>query len=124
MPDIIFDSTGRVWFPTKYSGEVSLSEEKWNKICSQPERYYYRHNGEKIATTLINPDYVRHHKTEETQLIYYKKFDAVKIAEEITGPVPCKFFAVIIDTDTGRVCTVYPVKAPKEGKEYKGGHEK
>lgn len=101
-------------------GDVSLSQAKWNQICSEPERFYYRHNGEKVATTLVNPDFVRHHKTIATQLIYYKRFDSFKIAERVEGPMPCKLMAVVIDTATQRVCTVYPTDKPKAGsKEYK-----
>ncbi len=35
------------------------------------------------------------------------------------GEVKCKFFAVILDKTTARICTVYPVIKPKEGREYK-----
>jgi hypothetical protein len=91
---------------------VTLSQAKWNTICSQPERYYYRHNGEKVSTTLIAPDYVRHHKTISTQFLYYKKFE--------DGPLPCNYFVVVIDTATQRICTVYPTEKPRPGtKEYK-----
>jgi hypothetical protein len=74
MPDIEFGKDGKCVFPTKYHGEVTLSKTKWDIICSEPERHYYRFNGEKIATTLINPDIVRHHKAERNQVLYYKKF--------------------------------------------------
>lgn len=120
MADIVFDSDCRITFPSKYHGDVSLSRAKWNQICSEPERFYYRHNGEKVATTLVNPDFVRHHKTIASQLIYYKRFDSFKIAERVEGPMPCKLMAVVIDTATQRVCTVYPTDKPKAGsKEYK-----
>jgi len=119
LADISFDSKGRITFPTKYHGEVTFSKWKWDDICSQPERYYYRHNGEKIATTLIAPDEVRCNKTEQTQLVYYKEFRSFKIAEGIEGPMPVKFMAVIIDTATKRICTIYPVDKPKLGKAYR-----
>lgn len=119
MADISFDSKGRVIFPTKYHGEISFSKKKWDDICSRPERYYYRLNGEKIATTLITPDEVRWHKTEQTQLLYYKEFRTFKIADGIEGPMPAKFMAVVIDTSTQRICTLYPVDKPKKGKVFR-----
>lgn len=119
MPDISFGSDGKVTFPTKYHGEVTLSKDKWDTICNRPERYYYRLNGEKIPTTLVTPDLVRHHRDIETQFFYYKKFDKFTIVENVEGPVPFKFMTVIIDTATQRICTIYPVEKPKSGKEYK-----
>ena len=74
MPDIEFGDDGKCLFPTKYHGGVTLSKAKWEIICGEPERDYYRFNGEKIATTLINPDSVRHHRHEKNQFFYYKKF--------------------------------------------------
>jgi hypothetical protein len=120
LPDISFRADGTVSFPTKYHGEVTLSRQKWDTICDQSERFYYRHNGEKIPTTLVTPDFVRHHKDTATQFIYYKAFDKFTIVENVEGPVPCKFMAVVIDAATQRVCTVYPTIKPKSGsKEYK-----
>lgn len=120
MPDISFGPSGKITFPTKYHGEVTLSKAKWDQICAQPERYYYRHNGDKIPTTLIAPDHCRYHKSIGSQYIYYKKFESFKLAERIEGPLPCKYFAVVIDTATQRICTVYPTDKPKPGtKEYK-----
>lgn len=120
MADISFGSDGKAIFPTKHHGEVSLSQGKWDQICSQPERFYYRHNGEKIPTALIAPDHVRHHKNIADQFIYYKKFDSFKIADNVEGPMLCKLMAVVIDTATQRVCTVYPTDKPKVGsREYK-----
>ena len=119
MADIVFDSTGKIKFPTKYHGEVTLSKWKWEKICGEPERYYYRFNGEKVPTTLINPDCVKHHRTEEHQFLYYKEFGSFKISENVEGPLRCKFFAIVIDVKSGRVCTVYPTDKPKLGKEFK-----
>jgi len=119
LPDISFGSDGKVTFPTKYHGEVTLSKDKWETICNCPERYYYRLNGEKIPTTLVTPDHVRHHKDIETQFFYYKKFEKFTIVENVEGPAPFRFMAVIIDTATQRICTVYPVDKPKSGKEYK-----
>jgi hypothetical protein len=120
LPDISFGPHGTVAFPTKYHGEVTLSHTKWDIICNQPERYYYRRTGEKVPTTLIAPDYVRHYKTITSQFIYYKKFESFRITDGIDGPLPCKYFAVVIDTARGRVCTVYPTDKPKTGsKEYK-----
>lgn len=86
MADIIFDSNRRVIFPTKYHGDVSLSQKKWSIICLQLERRYYKYNGDKIPTTLINPDYVRHHKSNPNQFLYYKAFDCYKITE--TAEIP------------------------------------
>jgi len=120
LADISFRSDGRVTLPTRYHGEVTLSQGKWNEICAEPERFHYRHNGEKIPTTLITPDSVRHHSSTASQFIYYKRFDKFKIAENVEGPMACKFMAVVIDTATQRVCTVYPTNKPKSGsKEYK-----
>ena len=119
MADISFDSKGRAQFPTKYHGEVSLSDKKWAAICSQPERRYYKYNGEKIPTTLINPNYVRHHRVIPDQFLYYKKFDRYKVTETAEIPLRSGFCCVIIDTSTGRVCTVYPTRRIKKGKEFK-----
>ena len=121
MADIAFGPNGRAYFPTKYHGEVSLSKKKWKIICGEPERFYYRYNAEKVATTLINPDLVRYHRLIKDQFIYYKKFDLYKLDEQSEGPVMCKYFAAIMDQGTKRICTVYPLVRPKEGKEYKGG---
>jgi hypothetical protein len=120
VPDITFGMDGKAVFPTKYHGQVTLSEAKWNLICSQPERAYYRYNGEKIGTTLINPDEVRHHAHEKKQFLYYKKFLKISVNEgvEMTRSLGV-YFAVIIDTESGKVCTVYPVLQPKPGKVYK-----
>jgi hypothetical protein len=72
VPDINFGKDGKAIFPTKYHGEVTLSKTKWDIICNEPERHYYRFNGEKIATTLVNPDSVRRHQHEQRQFFYYK----------------------------------------------------
>ena len=120
MPDLTFSDDGRAYFPTKYHGEVSISKEKWDRICSAPERFYYRLNGDKVATTLISPDRVRHHRTIADQFIYYKEFDTFKITENVEGPGPWgRYFAVVIDTSTKRICTIYPTDTPKPGKDYK-----
>jgi len=119
LDDISFDSHGKTIFPTKHHGDVSLSKAKWEIICAEPERFYYRYNIGKIATTLINPDHVRHHKVQDGQFIYYKKFDTFNLAKNVEGPVSCKYFAIVIDQKTGRICTIYPVLKPKSGMEYK-----
>lgn len=118
MADIIFGAGGIARFPTKYHGEVTLSEMKWGIICSQPERRYYKHNGEKIPTTLINPDYVRHHKSNPHQVLYYKQFDRYRITETAEIPLRSGFCCVILDTSTARVCTVMPTRKLKKGKEF------
>lgn len=120
MSDISFDSNGRAIFPTKHHGEFSLSKRKWDTICQEPERSYYRHNGEKVATTLINPDHVRHSATYPNQLIYYKLFDKIRLNDntEISTNNRNKYWAVIVDESTTHICTVYPTKKPKPGKEY------
>ena len=121
MADISFDSSGKAHFPTKHHGEVTLSKGKWDTICGQPERLYYRYNGEKIATTLINPDEVRHHRKEPTQFFYYKQFSTIRLSIDVEVPLKgCRYFAVVIDQSTGRICTVYPVPKPKEGQKFKG----
>lgn len=123
MPDIVFGPTGTATFPTKYHGEVTLSARKWDDICGKPERLYYRHNGDKVATTLITPDYVRYHKHEKGQFLYYKRFETFNLTEGTKIELGIKFMAVIIDTDTSRVCTSYPLLQPKPGREFKpGGH--
>lgn len=122
MPDISFDETGRATFSTKFHGEVTLSKNKWDEICAEQERWYYRNNGEKIATTLINPDCVRYHKHIENQFLYYKSFNTLAISAEVivdTGSRFPPYFTVIIDVSTARICTVYPVFEPKKGNEYK-----
>lgn len=123
MPDIAF-TRGSVTFPTKYHGEVTLSEKKWDDICGKPERHYYRHNGDKIATTLVTPDYVRYHKYEKSQLLYYKRFETFNLSEGTKVELAMKFMAVIIDIQTKRVCTSYPLPQPKPGKEYKPAGDK
>jgi len=120
LADLSFRPDGKAVFPTKYHGEVTLSRNKWDEICGQPERFFYRHNGEKVPTTLVVPDSVRHHGKIASQFIYYKRFDTFKIGEGIEGPMSCKFMAVVIDTATQRICTVYPTDKPKVGsREYK-----
>lgn len=118
MPDIVFNTNGRANFPTKYHGDVSLSRAKWDTICERPERSHYRHNGEKIGTTLVNPDHIREHRTEDHQMIYYKYFPEIRLNEYIAVPRG-QYFAVIIDCCLSRVCTAYPVDKPKPGKDYK-----
>ena len=119
MPEIDFAGKDTCVFPTKHHGEVTLSKTKWSIICGAPERYYYRYNGEKVATTLINPDLVRYHAHEKNQFFYYKKFTKIYTDTGIEIPVGSGiFFAVIIDTGTGRICTVYPVREPKIGKTF------
>ena len=120
MPDLTFDRKNRADFPTRYHGQVSISKEKWDEICQEPERFYYRENAEKLATTLINPDYVRHHRIYDNQLIYYKKFDVIKIGGKETE-ARINYWAVVIDIATKRICTVFPTQKPKKGREYKGG---
>jgi hypothetical protein len=115
VADISFGPNRIVTFPTKYHGDVSLSRDKWDRICSEPERFYYRYNGDKVATTLVAPDFVRHHKDVATQFFYYKRFEKFVISENIEGPFPCKLMVVVIDTETQRICTVYPTDKPKPG---------
>jgi hypothetical protein len=89
---------------------------KSKRSCGIIARDY---NGDKVATTLIAPDMVRYHASIETQLIYYKHFDKFMLRPSIEVPSPAKLMAVVIDTETGRVCTVYPTDKPKSGsKEY------
>jgi hypothetical protein len=65
LPDFDFRNNIRITLPTKYHGIVSLSRAKWQEICQEPERFYYKDNAEKVSTTLINPDYVRHSSNHE-----------------------------------------------------------
>ena len=117
MPDITFGKDGRAVFPTRYHGDVALSQGKWDTICSQPERLHYRLNGEKIATTLINPDSVRIHQHEPHQFFYYKRFTKLSINDGVDITYQSGvYFAVVIDANTGRICTVFPVETPKLGK--------
>lgn len=120
MPDITFGPLGKAIFPTKYHGDVTLSQGKWNTICNAPERSYYPLNGEKIATTLILPDTVRHHKREIYQFLYYKQFSHILIQPGIgVAPANGVYFAVVIDSSSKRICTVFPVNNPKPGEEFK-----
>lgn len=119
MGDLTFPKEGKITLPTKYHGDVTLSKGKWNDICSKPERAFYRFNGEKIATTLINPDNVRYHHREEKQFFYYKRFNAIKLNDTVEID-QLKYFAVIINAESKRVCTIYPVAKPREGNEFKG----
>ncbi len=121
MSDISFESSGTAIFPTKWHGEVALSKGKWDRICDQPERAYYRLNGEKIATTLMVPDHVRKHSREPHQFLYYKKFQTCRITEAVEAEVPFPYWTVIINAGTKKICTIYPVDQPKIGKEYRGG---
>jgi hypothetical protein len=117
VPDIVFGDDDRAVFPTKHHGDVTLSKAKWDIICGEPERYYYRANGEKIATVLINPDQIRHHQHNGDQLFYYKKFMMIMMNNDVGLDLNAGvYFAVIIDTSTNRICTVYPVEQPKPGK--------
>jgi len=117
LADIQFDDDGKVRFLTRYHGEVNLSQAKWNAVCGKPERYYYRLNGDKIATTLMAPDAVRHHASVATQFFYYKRFPKWQLVAGVEGPA--LMMAVVIDTETQKVCTVFPVHGPKAGREYK-----
>jgi hypothetical protein len=120
VPDIAFGKDGKAVFQTKYHGEVTLSEAKWNIICSQPERAYYRYNGDKIGTTLINPDQIRHHRHEPNQLFYYKKFLSLNYNSEVEMKAFWGvYFAIVIDTESSKICTAYPVEEPKPGKAFK-----
>jgi hypothetical protein len=120
VPDIEFRDDGKCVFPSKYHGELTLSKAKWDTICNEPERRYYRFNGEKVATTLINPDYVRCHRSEQNQFFYYKKFMRIYTDTGVEIPWPNGiYFAVVIDEITCRICTVYPVENPKPGKLFK-----
>lgn len=118
MPDIEFEDDGKVSLLTRYHGTVTLSQAKWNVICGKPERYYYRLNGEKVATTLIAPDLVRYHASIAGQFFYYKRFPRWQIVAGVEGPVPM-LMAAVINEETRRVCTVFPVMRPKDGKEYR-----
>ncbi len=100
---------------------MTLSKEKWDKVCSKPERYYYRHNGDKVATTLVNPDCCRLHSENPDLIFYYKQFPTYRLTDKAEGPIPwVKFMVVLIDKAKQRVCTVYPTGRMKTGKEYKG----
>jgi len=116
--DLAFQSDGKTRFPTKHHGEVTLSKKKWELICCEPERFYYKFNADKISTTLINPDSIRYHKVIPDQVIYYKRFEKFYVSDKSEGPLPCKFWSVVIDTTTQRICTMYPTPKPKPGKEY------
>lgn len=122
MPDITFDATGYARFVTRHHGEVTLSKVKWDKVCVEPERHYYRFNGDKVGTTLINPDAVRASSLYPNQFNYYKRFPSVHLSAFVEVPTlpggfPCPYFCVVIDDSTKRVCTTYPVAKPKPGKD-------
>lgn len=122
MADIEFDDDGKVELLTRHHGKVVLSRSNWeNHICGKPERSFYRLNGDKVATTLIGPDTVRCHSLIPTQYLYYKHFPKWQIVPGVEGPLPQEVntMAVVIDQARQRVCTVYPVREPKPGKEYR-----
>lgn len=120
MSDLIFGEEDLARFPTKYHGEITLSKAKWATICSQPERSYYKFNGQKIATTLINPDEVRRHRFEPRQFLYYKRFSTLKLEEAVEKHFPSGiYFCVVVDESTSKICTVYPVEEPKPGKQFR-----
>ena len=119
MADIQFGEDGICKFKSKHHGELTLSKTKWDIICGEPERQYYRENGDKVATTLINPDEVRRSMRTQNQWLYYKKF--MRILSDKGVEVPWSggiYFAVVIDEATSRICTVYPVEKPKPGKAF------
>ena len=119
MPDLTFDKANRCFFPTKHHGEVSISKAKWDEICQEPERFYYRENAEKVATALINPEHVRYSKNYQNQFVYYKKFEMIRLGgKEVNSRAP--YWSVIIDVSTKKICTLYPTPKPKSGKEYTG----
>ena len=119
MPDLAFGKDNRSYFPTKYHGEVSVSKAKWDEVCQEPERFYYRENAEKIATALVNPEHVRHSKNYPNQFMYYKKFEMVRIGgKEVISRAP--YWAIVIDVSTRKICTLYPTPRVKSGKEYTG----
>ena len=119
MPDLVFGENNRAYFPTKYHGEVSISKAKWDEICQEPERFYYKENAEKIATTLINPEHVRLSENYPDQFMYYKKFEMIRIGgKEVVSRAP--YWAIVIDTLTRKICTLYPTLKIKHGKEYTG----
>jgi hypothetical protein len=106
-----------VTFPTKYHGDVTLSSSKWGKICSEPERQYYSLNGEKVATALVAPDWVKQHKTIDSQFVYYKRFNTMHLHAGLEpAAISPIYFAVIIDTNVSR--TVYPTKKIKPGRSF------
>lgn len=116
MADIYFEDDGKARFPTRYHGEVTLSRAKWDEICEEPERFYYHLNGDKVGTALIAPDTVRHHVSIATQFMYYKSFPKFWLLPGVEGPG--MLMAVVIDTATQKVCTLYPTYRPKPGREY------
>ncbi len=123
MPDISFPSNGRAVFSTKHHGDFTLSKKVWDEKCSYPERSYFRYNGEKIGTILINPDCIYVSDKHPNQLKYYKEFDRIALSDKITVPTNKhnKMWAVIVDEATRYVCTIYPTEKPRSGKEYKQG---
>jgi len=116
LADIEFDDDEKARLLTKHHGEMTLSQAKWSVICGKPERYFYHLNGDKVATTLIAPDVVRHHTSNAAQFFYYKRFPKWQLMAGVEGPA--MMMAVVIDTETQRVCTVFPVQQPKPGREY------
>ena len=97
MPDLTFDKTNRCYFPTKYHGEVSISKAKWDEICQEPERFYYRENAEMIATALVNPEHVRYSKNYQNQFVYYKKFEMIRLG----GKEVKNFWIQFLNTSKG-----------------------
>jgi hypothetical protein len=124
MSDIVFGPNDIIKFPTRYHGEVTLSKWKWDLICAQPERIYYRYNGEKVPTTLMIPDYVRHHPEEPNQFLYYKQFDHYKVDQITEISLKTGFCCVIIDVSKARVCTIYPRRSLKIGKDFRPPEDK
>lgn len=120
MADIEFDGDGEVRLLTRHHGYVTLTRGNWEThICVKPERYYYRLNGEKVATTLIAPDTVRCHAQAEHQFIYYKHFRRWQVVAGVDASIAASTMAVVIDEVSRRGCTVYPVIQPKPGKEFR-----
>ena len=120
MGSLLFDKEGFAKLPTKHHGDITLSKWKWDEICREPERTWYRFNEEKIATTLIVPDEVKHNSKYAGQIIYYKAFDSYKIFENVEVPAQQQFryFCIVIDPEREKVCTVMPRDKPKKGQEF------
>jgi len=70
-------------------------------------------------STLVAPDWVKQHKIIASQFVYYKLFNTMQLQAGLEpAAISPIYFAVIIDTNVSRICTVYPTKKIKPGRSF------
>lgn len=91
-----------------------LRRNTWNIKTKQPERWYLKFNFDKIELTIAYPEEVRRSTKRADSKILYRKFSQMTIAPNITASWD-GYIAVVIDTKTNRIQTIYPTRKIKEG---------